>query len=263
MQAPAPADLVTGLMVEVPTPDGLCDAFYAAPTTGRHPAVLIWPDIFGLRPAFQAMAHRLAGAGHAVLVVNPFYRQLRAPTAPQGTATPFAEVRPLRAALSPATLAVDAQALLDWLAQRPEVQPLARMGVVGYCMGGAMAVRTAALAPARIGAAASFHGGHLVTAEADSPHHGLARSQARFLIAVAANDDAQDPQAQHTLRDALAAAQRPGEVEVYPAAHGWCPPDSQVHDAQQAERAWQRLLALLTTARQMPQGPKTAARPEG
>ena len=237
-----------GTPVCVPTPDGACDAYFTAPAQGQHPAVLIWPDIFGLRPAFQDMAQRLAAAGHAVLVVNPFYRQLPAPTASQGAATPFPEVRPLKAALTTAMLDTDAHALLAWLAARPEVAPQARMGVVGYCMGGSMAVRTAAAEPARLGAVASFHGGQLVTAADDSPHRLIARTSARFLFGVATDDDAQDPEAKQALREALDAAQRAGEVEVYPANHGWCPPDARAHDPVQAERAWARLLALLHSA---------------
>jgi carboxymethylenebutenolidase len=115
-------------------------------------------------------------------------------------------------------------------------------------MGGQMAVRTATVAPGRVGAVATFHGAAMVTAAPDSPHRLVAQTQARYLIAVAENDDTKDPEAKVTLRAAFEAAKLPAEVEVYPAAHGWCPPDTQVYNAAQSERAWTRLLATFGTA---------------
>lgn len=234
--------------VSIATPDGTCDACFVAPTSGAAPGVLVWPDAFGLRPAFRQMARRLAESGYSVLVVNPFYRQKKAPTAAQGGATPIADVMPLMQALTPALHLVDAKAFVAWLDDRPEVDKARRLGTTGYCMGGAIAVRTASVAPDRVGAVGSFHGGSLVTQAPDSPHRLVAKTRARYLIAVAENDDARDPDAKVVLQGACDAAKLPAEVEVYPAAHGWCPPDSRVYDEKQAERAWSRLLATFGAA---------------
>jgi carboxymethylenebutenolidase len=120
---------------------------------------------------------------------------------------------------------------------------------MGYCMGGPMIMRTAAARPDRIGAAASFHGGGLVSEAADSPHLLIPQMQAQFLIAIAENDDASQPEAKNTLRESFASAGLQAEIEVYAGAqHGWCPPDSTVYHEEQAERAWSRLLALFETA---------------
>ncbi|MFM2067671.1 MAG: hypothetical protein RLZZ584_2580 [Pseudomonadota bacterium] len=234
--------------VSITTPDGLCDAYFVAPGSGAAPGVLVWPDVFGLRPAFRQMGRRLAESGYSVLVVNPFYRQKKAPTAPQGGQTPIAEVLPLMQALTPAMHLSDGRTFVAWLDTQPEVDKSRRIGTTGYCMGGPMAVRTATVAPGRVGAVGSFHGAAMVTAAPDSPHRLLAQTQARYLIAVAENDDSKDPEAKVALRAALDAARLAGEVEVYPAAHGWCPPDTRVHDAAQSERAWSRMLAMFGQA---------------
>jgi carboxymethylenebutenolidase len=234
--------------VTITTPDGSCDAYFVAPTSGPAPAVLVWPDIFGLRPAFRQMGRRLAESGYSVLVVNPFYRQMKAPTAPQGGRTPIADVMPLMQALTPAMHLSDGKAFVAWLDTQPEVDKVRKMGTTGYCMGGPIAVRTASVAPGRVGAVGTFHGAAMVTAAPDSPHRLVAQTKAQYLIAVAENDDQRDPQAKVALRAALDAARLPGEVEVYPAAHGWCPPDSQVYDAAQSERAWARMLATFKQA---------------
>jgi carboxymethylenebutenolidase len=234
--------------VTVPTPDGECDAYYVAPITGRHAAVLIWPDIFGLRPAFRQMGRRLAEAGYSVLVVNPFYRTQRAPTAPQGAATPIPEVRPLAQTLNPQTQVTDARAFVAWLDARPEVDTGRKIGMTGYCMSGSFVMRAAAALPDRIGAGGSFHGGGLTTDAPDSPHLLIPQMQAQFLIAIAENDDERDPESKNILREAFAAANVPAEIEVYPAAHGWCPPDTLVYDEAQSERAWERMMALFGSA---------------
>ena len=208
----------------------------------------MWPDVFGLRPAFRQMGRRLAESGYSVLVVNPFYRQKKAPTAVQGGQTPIAEVMPLMQALTPAMHLSDGKAFVAWLDAQREVDKSRKLGTTGYCMGGPIAVRTATVAPGRVGAVGTFHGAAMVTAAPDSPHRLVAQTQARYLIAVAQNDDAKDPEAKVTLRTALESAKLPAEVEVYPAAHGWCPPDTQVYDAAQSERAWTRLLATFSTA---------------
>jgi carboxymethylenebutenolidase len=234
--------------VTITTPDGTCDAYFVAPTSGPAPGVLVWPDIFGLRPAFRQMGRQLAESGYSVLVVNPFYRQKKAPTAPQGGSTPIAEVMPLMQALTPATHLTDAKAFFAWLDAQPEVDKARKIGTTGYCMGGPIAVRTATVAPGRVGAVGSFHGAAMVTPAPDSPHRLVAQTKAHYLIAVAENDDQREPQAKVALRTALEAAKLPAEVEVYPAAHGWCPPDSRVYDAAQSERASARLLAMFKQA---------------
>ncbi len=229
--------------VTITTPDGSCDAYFVAPTAGPAPAVLVWPDIFGLRPAFRQMGRRLAESGYSVLVVNPFYRQKKAPTASQAGKTPIAEVMPLMQALTPAMHLSDGKTFVAWLDAQAEVDKARKIGTTGYCMGGPIAVRTAVAAPTRIGAVGTFHGAAMVTPAPDSPHRLMAQTKAQYLVAVAENDDQRDAQAKVAMREALAAAKLTGEVEVYPAAHGWCPPDSQVYDAAQSERAWGRMLA--------------------
>ena len=238
----ADAAAVAEREVTITTPDGTCDAYFVAPTSGPAPGVLVWPDIFGLRPAFRQMGRRLAESGYSVLVVNPFYRQKKAPTAQLAGKTPIAEVLPLMQALTPAMHLSDGKTFVAWLDTQPEVDKVRKIGTTGYCMGGPMAVRTATVAPGRVGAVGSFHGAAMVTPAPDSPHRLVAQTKARYLIAVAQKDDQRVPQAKIALRTALEAAKLPGEVEVYAAAHGWCPPDTQVYDAAQSERAWARLL---------------------
>ncbi|WPB58366.1 dienelactone hydrolase family protein [Xylophilus sp. GOD-11R] len=234
--------------VTITTPDGECDAYFVAPTSGAAPAVLVWPDVFGLRPAFRQMGRRLAESGYTVLVVNPFYRQKKAPTAPMGGKTPIAEVMPLMQALTPAMHLSDGKTFVAWLDAQPQVDKTRKMGTTGYCMGGPIAVRTATVAPDRVGAVGTFHGAAMVTAAPDSPHRLVGQTKASYLIAVAENDDKKDPEAKVALRTALEGAKLPAEVEVYAAAHGWCPPDTQVYDAAQSERAWSRLLATFDKA---------------
>jgi carboxymethylenebutenolidase len=249
---PANALAVEQRDVEIPTPDGVADAFFVHPAAGAHAAVLVWPDILGLRPAFRQMGRRLAESGYAVLVVNPFYRQKRAPVVPAGAT--FADeatrqlVIPLARSLSAATATTDAIAFVAWLDAQPVVDAKRKLGTAGYCMGGPLTMRTAAALPGRVGAGASFHGGGLVTDAPDSPHRLVGAMKAQYLFAVAENDDAREPAAKDALREAFAKAGLAAEIEVYPAAHGWCPPDSPVHDVAQAERAWARMLALFERA---------------
>lgn len=244
----ANAQAVAEREVTITTPDGECDAYFVAPTSGAAPAVLVWPDVFGLRPAFRQMGKRLAESGYAVLVVNPFYRQKKAPTAPLGGKTPIAEVRPLMQALTPAMHLSDGKTFVAWLDAQPQVDKARKMGTTGYCMGGPIAVRTATVAPDRVGAVGTFHGAAMVTQAPDSPHRLVGQTKASYLIAVAENDDKTDPEAKVALRSALESARLPAEVEVYAAEHGWCPPDTQVYDAAQSERAWSRLLATFDKA---------------
>jgi len=237
---------VTESEVTIKTPDGTCDAYFVHPTTGTAPGVLVWPDIFGLRPAFRQMGKRLAESGYSVLVVNPFYRVQKAPTAAQGAATAINGLLPLMQALTTTTHTTDAKAFVAWLDQQASVAKNRKMGTQGYCMGGPIAFHTAAAAPDRIGAVGSFHGGGLVTTMPDSPHLMASKTKAQFLIAIAANDDMQRPTEKTVLKDTFGAA---AEVEVYDGAqHGWCPPDSGVYNQPLAEKAWTRLLALYKKA---------------
>jgi carboxymethylenebutenolidase len=231
--------------VTVATPDGSADCYFVHPATGTAPAVLVWPDIFGLRPAFRKMGKRLAESGYAVLVVNPFYRVKKAPTADAGTATSIQDLMPLARALNETTQTTDAKAFIAWLDGQKSVAKDRKVGTQGYCMGGPIAFRTAAAVPDRVAAVASFHGGGLVTDAPNSPHLQAAKSKAQFLIAIAENDDARSPNDKTVLKETFAKANLPAEIEVYAgAAHGWCPPDSRVYNEPQAEKAWSRLLVL-------------------
>lgn len=245
---PANAAAVKGRDVTITTADGTVDAYFVAPTSGRHPAVLVWPDIMGLRPAFRQMADRLAQSGYAVLTVNQFYRSTKAPFLKPGESFDQPEVRarimPWLKPLTPAAITADAKAYAAFLDAQPEVDAKRGMGSTGYCMGGPFVFRTAAALPGRVRAGGSFHGAPLVTVAPDSPHRLVPQMQGRYLVAIAENDDARAPGDKEALRAAFATAKLPAEIEVYAgAAHGWCPPDSRVYNAVQADRAWDRLLA--------------------
>lgn len=253
LPAVANAQDVTEESVEITTPDGVADCYFVHPATGSHAAVLIWPDILGLRPAFQAMGKRLAESGYSVLVVNPFYRSAHAPVVPEGASFQDEATRntvmPMAQSLSAETHFTDARAFIAWLDQQDAVDTSRRIGTTGYCMGGPMVMRTAAAVPSRVGAGGTFHGGGLATEGENSPHLLIPTMEASFLIAIAENDDEADPQAKETLREAFADAGLKAEIEVYEGTlHGWCPPDSAVYDEAQAERAWSRMLALFETA---------------
>jgi carboxymethylenebutenolidase len=231
--------------VNITTPDGTADCYFVHPASGTAPGVLMWPDIFGLRPAFRQMGKRLAESGYTVLVVNPFYRVKKAPTADAGAATPTRDLTPLMNALTETTHMTDAKAFIGWLDTQSSVAKNRKMGTQGYCMGGPMAFRTAAAMPDRIGAVGSFHGAALVTKAPNSPHLQAATSKAQFLIAIAANDDQRAPTDKDVMKDSFAKASLSAEIEVYTgAAHGWCPPDTAVYNEPQAEKAWSRLMAL-------------------
>lgn len=236
--------------VSITTPDGTADGFFVYPVKGRHPAVILWPDIASLRPAYETMATRLAGAGYAVLVVNPYYRSAPAPIfasfAEWRTKAGQAKIQPMRAALTPDAIARDGAAFVDWLDAQAQVDTGRKIGTAGYCMGGPFTLRTAAARPERVGAAASFHGAGLVTQAADSPHLLMPKMKAALLIAIGKNDDEAEPGEKDTLRAAAHAAKRPAEIEVYPAQHGWCTIDAPIYDREQAERAWGRMLATFS-----------------
>jgi carboxymethylenebutenolidase len=240
---------VTESEVTIKTPDGTADCYFVHPASGTAAAVLVWPDIFGLRPAFRQMGKRLAESGYSVLVVNPFYRTKKAPTADAGAATPIPQLMPLAQSLNATTHMADAKAFIAWLDQQPSVAKNRKVGTQGYCMGGPIAFRTSAAVPERVGAVASFHGGGLVTPNPDSPHTLASKTKAQFLICIAANDDQRSPNEKNVLKETFATAKLPAEIEVYEnAAHGWCPPDSGVYNEPQAEKAWARLIALYSKA---------------
>lgn len=240
--------------VEIKTPDGVADAaLYYPEGKGSWPAVLIWPDVVSLRPAFREMGRRLAAEGYVVLVPNLYYRVKRAPVVEGGFnfANPEdrAKLTPMRASVTPEGTNRDAAAYLAFLDAQPQTDRKKKVGTQGYCMGGPLAFRTAGAVPARVGAVASFHGGGLHTAEPTSPHLTLAKSRAQYLVAVADNDDKQDPTAKDKIKAALDAAKRPNKVEVYEgAAHGWTVRGSQVYNEPAAEKAWAELLALYKRA---------------
>ena len=240
-----------GTNVDIKTPDGVADAYFVHPSQGKSAGVLIWPDIFGLRPAFRQMATRLAGSGYAVLVINPFYRTQRAPTAPakpdfNDPATRQA-LMTLMGTLNANTAVTDAKAFVAFLDGQMPVDRKKKIATTGYCMGGPFVFRTAAAFPERVGAGATFHGGGLVTDKPDSPHLLIPQIKASFLVAIAENDDQREPQTKDVLRDSFAKAHLPAEIEVYAGTmHGWCPPDSHVYNESQAEKAWSRMLALFS-----------------
>ncbi|NIJ37317.1 carboxymethylenebutenolidase [Sphingopyxis panaciterrae] len=241
--------LVKGRDVTIQTDDGTCDAYFVAPAEGKHPGVLVWPDIRGLRPAFRQMADRLAGEGYAVLTVNPFYRWQKSPVV--DAANDFNDP-PIREKLfgylkqlTRAPVEIDAKAHLAFLDAQAEVDTKRRIGTTGYCMGGAMTIYTAALKPGRVGAAASFHGGGVGTGKPDSPHLLIGDTNAGYLFAIADNDDKETPNEKVLLKEALAPSPHWHEVEVYEGAmHGWCPPDGRAYNEAAAEKAWSRMLAL-------------------
>jgi carboxymethylenebutenolidase len=246
--------------VEIKTPDGACDAAFIRPKTGSHAGVLIWPDAFGLRPSMRGMARRLAADGYSVLVPNPFYRISKAPFT---DASHFnfqdpadrAKLQPLMASVNaPGNAEKDAAAYVVFLDAQKEVDKARKIGTQGYCMGGALVVRTAASLPNRIGAGASFHGGGLVTDKPDSPHLLAPKIKAQMYFGIASNDDARQPDAKDKMKEAFAAARVPAEIEVYTGVHGWCVPDMPVqngaptYNKADAERAWSKLLALYKAA---------------
>lgn len=252
LPTPALAANVIETDVMVPTPDGSADASLFHPAgAGSWPAVLMWPDILGLRPVFREMGRRLAAEGYVVLVPNPFYRVKRAPvvTGPFDFNKPEdrAKLKGLTDALTDAAIDRDAAAYIAFLDKQKQTNRRKAAGVQGYCFSGPFAFHTGAVRSDRIRAVATFHGGGLVTKNPDSPHLLIPKTKASFVVAIARNDDQKQPDAKDILKATFAAAKRPAIVEVYPADHGWCVPGSQTYDQASAERAWAELLRLYRT----------------
>jgi carboxymethylenebutenolidase len=253
---------VTETNVEVKTPDGTCDAVFIHPTSGSHPAVLVWPDAFGLRPAMRDIGKRIAAEGYSVLVPNPFYRAGKAGTLDLNTSSfsfqnkdDMTRLQKLMGGINASGAAEkDAVAFIAFLDAQPQVNKAKKVGTQGYCMGGPLVFRTAATVPDRVGAGASFHGGGLVTDRPDSPHTLIPKMKARLYLGVASNDDARQPDAKDKLRDAFASAKVPAEIEVYQSLHGWCVPDmpaevgKPIYNKPEAEKAWSKLVALYKTS---------------
>jgi len=250
---------VTDTDVSVKTPAGTCDAALIHPQTGSWPAVIIFPDIFGLRPTMRAMAKRLAAGGYTVLVPNPFYRSTKAPGLPLdfAFASPAdrAKLDAFRAPVTSDAVMQDAAAYVEFLDAQARVDKKAKIGVVGYCMGGPMTMQAAAANPRRIGAGASFHGGGLVTEKPDSPHLLVPKIKAQFYFGIAASDDDKQPDAKLKLQEAFGASKLPAKIEVYAGTlHGWCVKDmplqagKPIYNEPEAERAWSELTALYRRA---------------
>ncbi len=249
---------VTEKNVEIKTPDGTCNAAFIHPTSGSHPAVIIWPDAFGLRKSMRDMGHRLAADGYSVLVVNPYYRIQPGPVVEDASGFDFAanraQLQPLMGSIGADGAAEkDAVAFVEWLDKQKEVNKSKKIGTQGYCMGGALVVRTCAAVPERLGAGGSFHGGGLVTARPNSPHLMIPKIKGQLYFGIAANDDKSQPDAKDKLRDACDAAHVKAEIEVYTSMHGWCVPDmpaagAPIYNKPEAEKAWAKLLALYKTA---------------
>jgi carboxymethylenebutenolidase len=243
--------------VEIKTPDGTCDAAFIHPAGGSHPGVLIWTDAFGLRPSMREMGKRLAAQGYSVLVPNPFYRMGKAPFWTDASTVDFGKERgkigPLMGSVTAdGNAEKDAVAYIEFLDKQKQVNKSKKIGTQGYCMGGALVMRTAATVPDRVGAGGSFHGGGLVTDKPNSPHLLAPKIKAKMYFGIAMSDDKQQPDAKDKLKEAFIAAGNPAEIEVYgDAYHGWCVMDmpkqadgTSTYNKPDAEKAWAKLTAL-------------------
>lgn len=247
---------VRGTLLDIPTSDGVADAYLAHPDDGRpRPGVLLYMDVFGLRPHLKAMADRLAGAGYTVLVPNVFYRHGRAPVValpdhidPAQRPEIFQQLSPLMQALTPELAMRDADTYLGWLTACPQAAA-GPVGITGYCMGARLALYTAGTYPDRVAAAAGFHGGHLATDAPDSPHLLADRVTGELYFGHADQDRSLPPEQIERLDKALAAAGVRYRTEVYRGAqHGFTQADTASYDPAATERHWESLLGLLGRA---------------
>ncbi len=251
---------VMAMNVDVKTPDGTCDCMFIHPNTGSHPAVIVWADAFGLRPAMVDIGKRIAAEGYSVLVPNPYYRMTKAPGIDMNgfsfsNQADMGKLRPLMGSIgAPGAAEKDASAFIAFLDGQKAVNTSKKIGTQGYCMGGPLVFRTLAAVPNRMGAGGSFHGGGLVTDQPTSPHLLIPKMKARLYVGVAANDDQRQPDAKDKLKEAFAAAKVPAEIEVYKSLHGWCvpdmpaPADAPIYNKPEAEKAWAKLVALYKAA---------------
>ncbi len=239
--------------VSFATPDGTMDGMFVRPDNGKHPAVILWPDIASIRESKRNIARTLASAGYAVLVVNPYYRDVSGEQFADFAAFiadgGFQKVGPWRGKLNAEAIMRDAAAIVDWLDQQDGVDQAKGIGTQGYCMGGPFTIWSAAAVPGRIKAAASFHGGGLVRPDNPmSPHALLGKVDARLLIAVAQDDDAKAPTDKDTFAEAAKTAEVSANVTVYPGDHGWMVSDSPAYDAAIAGQGEADLLGLYAIA---------------
>jgi len=246
--------------VQVKTAAGVCDAALIHPQKGSWPGVILFADVFGLRPTMRDMARRLAADGFTVLVPNPFYRTSKPPgLTPDidfNNPADRAKMDALRAPLTSEAVMQDASAYVKFLDAQAPVNKSAKMGVFGYCMGGPMTMQAAAANPDRIGAGASFHGGGLVTDKPDSPHLLIPKLKAQYYFGIAMNDDQRQPDAKTKLDEAFKSAKLQAKIDVYAGClHGWCVKDmpkaadgKAIYNDAQAERAWGELLSLFKRA---------------
>ncbi|MEU5433617.1 dienelactone hydrolase family protein [Streptomyces sp. NPDC020719] len=247
---------VLGTDLDIPTPDGIADAYLTHPDDGApHPAVLLYMDAFGLRPHLKKMADRIAAAGYTVLVPNLFYRGGRAPLVelpefidPAQRPNLFDEITPHIFALTAEAAMRDADAYLSWLAASP-LTTGGPAGLTGYCMGAGLALRTAGTYPARVAAAAGFHGGRLANDAPDSPHLLAGNITAELYFGHADQDGGNPPEQIEELEKALSAAGVRHSGGIYPGAHhGFTQADTAAYNAEADERHWQELLALFARA---------------
>jgi carboxymethylenebutenolidase len=239
--------------IDITTPDGTADAFFARPDTdGTHPAVILYTDAFGIRPAAEEHVKRLARYGYCVLAPNIFYRSRRAPVLEnleerlrsEDRSALFADLRPMMDLLTPEAAHRDSEAWLRFMRSAGGAEP-GKLGTVGYCMGGRLSLRMAGEFPGAVGAAASFHGGNLATDQADSPHLSIVQATGELYIGHADNDRSMPPGQMARLTQVLAEAHVRHTAELYVGAgHGWTQTDLQVYDEPSSERHWLRLVEL-------------------
>jgi carboxymethylenebutenolidase len=244
---------ITEKDVLVKTADGGADAalFYPA-GKGKWPAVLMWPDILGLRPVFREMGKRLAAQGYVVLVPNPYYRAKKAPVVEGAfdfnSKDDMAKIMAFKRGLTDAMVDRDSAAYVTFLDTLAQTDKRRKAGVQGYCMSGPISFRTAAVRPDRIGAVATFHPGALVTDKPSSPHLLIPKSKASYLVIIAKNDAEKMPKEKPDLDAAFRKARRPAKVEISSANHGWTVAGSETYDEKEAERAWAELVPFYRIA---------------